>query len=86
MKCPQCGVDTPEDALNCVSCHINLHWASRHYADLAQVRERQGRGGRVPSPPFLIKAHESAIAKRAGGGGGPARKARAGGRKASRDS
>jgi hypothetical protein len=86
MQCPQCGVDTPEDGLNCVSCHINLHWASRHYLDLAQVREGQGLEGPVPSPSFLVKAHENAIAKRAGRGGGPARKARAGGRKTSRES
>jgi hypothetical protein len=69
MKCPQCGAETPDDEWNCVSCRINLYWASQHYKDLAEIRERQGLDGSAASPPFLVKAHRHAMDDRAERGG-----------------
>lgn len=69
MKCPQCGAETPDQEWNCVSCRVNMYWASRHYEDLARLREQQGLPAGASTPPFLIKTHEKAMDDRAGRGG-----------------
>lgn len=69
MRCPQCGAETPDEEWNCVSCRMNVYWATRHYHDLAGIRERQGLPDSPPTPPFLIKAHERAMDDRADRGG-----------------
>jgi hypothetical protein len=69
MKCPQCGAETPDEEWNCVSCRINLYWASQHYEDLAKLREQQGLPGQASPPPFLAKAHREAMDDRAERGG-----------------
>jgi hypothetical protein len=69
VKCPQCGAETPDDEWNCVACRMNVYWASRHYRDLAGIRERQGLPDSPPTPGFLIKAHERAMDERADRGG-----------------
>jgi len=69
MKCPQCGTETPDEEWNCVSCRINVYWASRHYQDLSQIRRRQGLRAQADTPTFLLQAHEHAMGERAGGGG-----------------
>jgi hypothetical protein len=69
MQCPQCGAETPDTEWNCVSCRINVYWASRHYTDLAEIRRRQGLATSPPTAAFLIKAHEHAMNERADRGG-----------------
>jgi uncharacterized protein with PIN domain len=69
MRCPQCGAETPDEEWNCVSCRINLYWASQHYKDLAEIRERQGLPGPAAAPSFLVKAHRDAMDDRAARGG-----------------
>jgi hypothetical protein len=69
MKCLQCGAETPDDEWNCVSCRMNVYWASRHYQDLAVIRARQGLPETAPTPPFLIGVHERAMSERAERGG-----------------
>jgi hypothetical protein len=69
MICPQCGAETPDDEWNCVSCRINLYWATRHYKGLAEIRENQGLSEGVWSPPFLVQAHKEAMDDRADRGG-----------------
>jgi hypothetical protein len=69
MKCPQCGAETPANEWNCVSCRMNLYWASQHYDDLADIRERQGLPGGASPPPFLVAAHREAMDDRAERGG-----------------
>jgi hypothetical protein len=69
MKCPQCGAETPEQEWNCVSCRVNVYWASQHYDDLTEIRRDQGLSARTPTPAFLIAAHERAMQERAGRGG-----------------
>jgi hypothetical protein len=69
MRCPQCGADTPDEEWNCVSCRINVYWASRHYENLAGIRRDQGLASGAPTPPFLVRAHEGAMAERADRGG-----------------
>jgi hypothetical protein len=65
MKCPQCHEETPDDALNCTACHINLYWAKNHYEDLAKVRGDQGlERSTNSSPGFLVQAHDDAVAER----------------------
>ena len=66
MRCPQCGAETPDDEWNCVSCRINLYWASQHYQRLLEIRERQGLPSSPSSAPFLVKAHKDAMDDRAG--------------------
>jgi hypothetical protein len=67
MRCPQCGAETPDDEWNCVVCRVNVYWASRHYDDLARIRDQQGLPARSPTPPFLIGAHERVMTERAAG-------------------
>jgi hypothetical protein len=69
MKCPQCGAETPDEEWNCVSCRMNVYWASQHYDDLAGLRRRQGLRDTADTPPFLLAAHASAMDDRAGRGG-----------------
>lgn len=69
MQCPQCGAQTPEEEWNCVSCRINVYWASQHYEDLAWIRQRQGLLAPAETPLFLLSAHRSAMGERAGRGG-----------------
>ena len=69
VQCPQCGVETPDDEWNCVSCRINLYWASQHYQRLADIRDRQGLPSSPSSAPFLVKAHKDAMDDRADRGG-----------------
>jgi hypothetical protein len=64
MRCPQCGAETPDDDWNCVSCRINIYWASQHYDDLAQIRTRQGLCVGADTPPFLREAHEREMNER----------------------
>ena len=65
MRCPQCGAETPDEEWNCVSCRMNVYWASQHYEDLAGIRQRQGLRTPVDTPPFLLQAHASAMDERA---------------------
>jgi hypothetical protein len=69
MKCPQCGAETPDDEWNCVSCRINLYWASQHYGALEAIREQQGLDAHAPTPPFLVRSSEQAKTERAERGG-----------------
>ncbi len=68
MQCPQCGAETPDEEWNCVSCRMNVYWASQHYQDLARIRQRQGLHT-AETPPFLVQAHASAMEERAERGG-----------------
>jgi hypothetical protein len=65
MTCPNCGSETPDDGWNCVSCRINLYWASQHYDRLRSIRDEQGRPGTVASPTFLVAAHARVMDDRA---------------------
>jgi hypothetical protein len=69
MKCPQCGAENPDDEWNCVSCRINLYWASQHYSMLEAIREHQGLDAQVPTPPFLVRSSKQAKEERAAHGG-----------------
>ena len=69
MQCPQCGAETPDEEWNCVSCRMNVYWASQHYGDLAEIRRREGLPASAPTPRFLIEAHERAMDERAERGG-----------------
>jgi hypothetical protein len=69
MQCPQCGAETPDDEWNCVSCRINVYWASQHHEQLAGIRQQQGLPASASTPPFLIEAHRDAMDDRAGRGG-----------------
>jgi hypothetical protein len=69
MQCPQCGAETPDTEWNCVSCRMNLYWASRHYDDLAQIRKGQGLAETAPTPSFLVNVHQRAMDERADRGG-----------------
>jgi hypothetical protein len=69
MQCPQCGAETPDEEWNCVSCRINVYWASQHYADLARLRREEGLPAAGQTPSFLLHAHESAMTERAERGG-----------------
>jgi uncharacterized OB-fold protein len=69
MQCPQCGAQTPDEEWNCVSCRMNVYWASQHYAHLGGIRREQGLAATAASPSFLIEAHEDAMSERAERGG-----------------
>jgi hypothetical protein len=69
MQCPQCGAETPETEWNCVSCRMNVYWASTHYQDLARIRREQGLPPSAPTPRFLVQVHERAMGERADRGG-----------------
>jgi hypothetical protein len=76
LRCQQCGRETPDNEWNCVSCRINVYWASQHYGDLASIRDRQGLPVAPPTPSFLLGAHERAMTERADRGGGVEHKVR----------
>ena len=76
MQCPQCGVDTPDEEWNCVSCRMNVYWASQHYEDLAEIRQREGLRSPSDTPAFLLQAHECAMSERAERGGNVEHKVR----------
>ena len=65
MQCPQCGVETPDDAWNCVSCRVNLYWAHQHFGELARIRGQQGLEARPPTPSFLVSSHKKEMTERA---------------------
>lgn len=69
MRCPQCGEETPDEEWNCISCRMNLYWASQHHDDLAELREEKGLPRVAPSPPFLIQAHKDTAEARTEKGG-----------------
>jgi hypothetical protein len=69
MQCPQCSAETPAEEWNCVSCRMNVYWASQHYDALTGIRERQGLHPPAETPPFLLRAHVSAMDERADRGG-----------------
>jgi hypothetical protein len=69
MQCPQCGAQTPDEEWNCVSCRMNVYWASQHYKDLVGIRQRQGLRAPADTPPFLLQAHAAAMGERAERGG-----------------
>ncbi len=69
MQCPQCGAETPDEEWNCVSCRINVYWASQHYQDLAGIRQQRGLPAAADTPSFLLQAHEHAMDERADRGG-----------------
>jgi hypothetical protein len=64
VQCPQCGAETPDEEWNCVSCRINVYWASQHYEDLARIRREQGLVPGAATPSFLIDAHEREMNER----------------------
>lgn len=69
MRCPQCGAETPDTEWNCVSCRMNLYWASQHYGDLAHIREGQGLAPAAATPPFLVDVQRHVADERATRGG-----------------
>lgn len=69
MKCPQCGSETPDTDWNCVSCRVNLYWASKHYDELATIRRQHGMPTSPATPAFLTNTHQNAMNDRAGRGG-----------------
>ena len=69
MQCPHCGTETPDDEWNCVSCRMNVYWASQHYEDLAAIRRAQGLLPRAATPSFLVRVHVGAMDERAERGG-----------------
>jgi hypothetical protein len=68
-QCPQCGAQTPDEEWNCVSCRINVYWASQHYEDLARIRQQGGLAAAADTPSFLLQAHHDAMSERADRGG-----------------
>lgn len=69
MQCPNCGAQTPESEWNCVSCRINVYWASQHYEELARIRQEHGMRPNTSTPAFLVQTHRSAMDDRADKGG-----------------
>jgi hypothetical protein len=69
MQCPKCGAETPDAEWNCVSCRMNVYWASQHYAELARLRRHQSLPAASDTPSFLLRAHEAAMNERAARGG-----------------
>ena len=65
MRCPQCGEEAVAADWNCSSCRVNLHWATEHYEELAEIRVERGLQPRPSSPSFLINAHRGAMEDRA---------------------
>jgi hypothetical protein len=69
MKCAQCDAETPDEEWNCVSCRMNVYWASQHLPELARMRDHFGLPGAAHTPAFLRQAHAEAMNERAGRGG-----------------
>ena len=76
MQCPQCGTETSDDEWNCMSCRINLYWAHQHFAELAQIRERQGLTIHASTPSFLLSSHRREMHDRTRRAGQPENKVR----------
>jgi hypothetical protein len=55
---------------------MNVYWASRHYDDLARIRQGQGLPPAAETPPFLARVHASAMDDRAQRGGSVEHKVR----------
>ena len=68
MKCPNCGKETPESEWNCIHCRINIYWATRHFDELATIRQEHGDAPSASTPSFLRQVHKSAMDDRAGRG------------------
>ncbi len=64
MLCPNCGAETPDQEWNCLSCRMNVYWASQHYEHLSTLRREQGLREAASTPPFLVEAHKSAMGER----------------------
>jgi hypothetical protein len=64
MRCPQCGTETADEEWNCVTCRMNLYWASQHFDDLARIRDRQGLRAASDTPAFLRQDHEREMNRR----------------------
>lgn len=77
MRCPQCGAETPDDRWNCVSCRVNVYWASVHYGELAEIRRGQGLPPRSNTPAFLIGSHRREMDERSAREGQAENKVRA---------
>jgi hypothetical protein len=69
MRCPHCGEETPDEEWNCVSCRINLYWATQHHGELAGIRARQGLTSFTETPTFLMISHRHEMDSRASRGG-----------------
>ena len=69
MKCPNCGAQTPDQEWNCVSCRINVYWATVHYDELARIRQEHGLRPGTTTAPFLLETHRNAMDDRADRGG-----------------
>lgn len=52
-----------------MACRMNVYWASRHYQDLAHIREQQGLTPTAPTPPFLVDVQRNVATERADRGG-----------------
>lgn len=65
MICPQCGAENASEQWNCVSCRINLYWASQHYDELAALREQKGLDPHAQTPPFLVQVSQHELTERA---------------------
>lgn len=57
-------------------CRMNVYWASQHYQDLTDIRQRQGLNAPAETPLFLLRAHERAMSERAERGGNVEHKVR----------
>ncbi len=68
MICPQCGAENDSEQWNCVSCRINLYWASQHFDELASLREQKGLDPHAQTPAFLINVSQHELAARASRG------------------
>lgn len=55
VECPQCATPNAEDAKNCQNCRVNLYWATRHYAELAALRQASLLAPQPETAPFLVK-------------------------------
>lgn len=64
MICPQCGAENDAEQWNCVSCRINLYWASQHYEELAQLRQQEGLDPVAQSPSFLVNVSKHELSER----------------------
>jgi hypothetical protein len=54
--CPQCGTPNNEEAKNCASCRINLYWATRHYGELARLRQASLLVPHADTARFLLES------------------------------
>ena len=77
MRCPQCGAETADSEWNCVSCRINVYWASKHFDELASIRRDHGMPTAAATPAFLLNTHRNAMEDRADRGGRIEHKVRA---------